>query len=107
MRKESADRRQHKRQMSSEPADFTVVGNIAECRECLAEPEQKGNVVATSDKGLRLLTAYPLKPGNLIKFNNIEDPSVGIVMWTVTTENTCKAEVFLMEFPFGESELRE
>lgn len=92
--------RTHERMPLSENVSFSLMGSIdpsdflsGQCIQC--------NIHDKSHNSILLLTDYHLKPGTLIKMNNYEDPSItepitGIVMWSLTHNNSCKAEILLL-----------
>jgi hypothetical protein len=90
--------RMHERMSFSEDVSFSLIGSIDPsdcirglCIQCTVHDKTHNSIVLQTD--------YHLTPGTLIKMNNDEDPSInitGIVMWSLTHNNSCKAEILLL-----------
>jgi hypothetical protein len=61
------------------------------------DPRMSGTLIDISRNGIGFLTDVPLKPGNVLKFNNFEACNSGIVMWTLRSENNYRVGVRFVE----------
>ncbi len=92
--------RMHERMPLSDNVSFSIMGSI-DLSDCLTGECIQCNVHDKSHNSILLLTDYRLKPGTLIKMNNNEDPSItqpimGVVMWSLTHNDSYKAEILLL-----------
>lgn len=75
------DRRRYPRRDSSIPVTYSV--SIIEFRE-LKKVRGSGMATDISDKGLGLITDYPLEPGHVLILSNSDSalfPKIAIVRW--------------------------
>jgi hypothetical protein len=61
------------------------------------ESRMTGTLIDISKNGIGFLTTVPLKPGNVLKFNNFDACNSGIVMWTLKSENNYRVGVRFVE----------
>lgn len=90
------EKRQEERISFSGETDFSVVGFSIEQKDCRLESCQECDVIDIKNKSIVVATEYFLEPGTLIKFNHNEINNTGIVMWALTHENKCTAEILML-----------
>jgi hypothetical protein len=61
------------------------------------ESRMTGTLIDISRNGIGFLTDVPLKPGNVLKFDNFDVCNSGIVMWTLKSENNYRVGVRFVE----------
>jgi hypothetical protein len=61
------------------------------------EPRMTGTLIDIRRNGIGFLTDVPLKPGNVLKFNNFDACDSGIVMWTLKSEQNYRVGVRFVE----------
>lgn len=72
------------------------VENSAPVQRAL-ESRMTGTLIDISKNGIGFFTDVPLKPGNVLKFNNFDACNSGIVMWTLRSENNYRVGVRFVE----------
>ncbi len=88
-----SEQRREERLPVSETIDFTV----STLRAGSEPVKLSGNVVNRSTSGLRLVTEYPIVPGNLVIFSNGAEHNEGIVTWSnKIDDNTYSAGIFFV-----------
>lgn len=90
------EKRKEERTAFSGEADFSVIGFSLEQKDCQIESSQGCSVIDVKDKSIVVSTQYSLEPGNLIKFMHNDINNTGIVMWALTHENQCTAEILIL-----------
>lgn len=86
------DKRKHTREINKTNVRFSVVGFVTQ-RGDMPDHNIKAKITDISKSGIGLTTSIPLEPGHLIKFNTEEFPSVGIVVWSMKSDNDIKIGV--------------
>jgi hypothetical protein len=61
------------------------------------ESRLSGTLIDISRNGIGFVTEVPLKPGNVLKFNNFDACNSGIVMWTLKSEKNYRVGVRFVE----------
>ncbi len=92
----SREDRQHRRTCERAEVTFKILGRVESCREVLHEIKTTGSIVDVSDEGIGLLTDHALEPGCLVKFNDLDVPNVGIIMWSLRKEGRYRVGVKLL-----------
>ena len=77
--KHAHERRRHERRPVSKSVSISVLGSLAEHRECLEQAE-KGFLLSCGDKVMRLATDHHLSPGKLVRIEDPAEPRAGVVM---------------------------
>lgn len=72
-----AERRKKRRQTTVRSVSYVRVSGGKEEQE----RSHRGDLLDISDAGTRIRTAYPLEPGNVVKFKNSVNEAAGIVRW--------------------------
>jgi len=94
--KESRDNtRRHMDNKQTNKVEFFVENSAPVQRS--VESRMTGTLIDISRNGIGFLTDVPLKPGNVLKFNNFDACNSGIVMWTLQTEQNYRVGVRFVE----------
>lgn len=80
MKDTGSDKRRSERVPVTQDVSFSVAGFVGRGR--FFTPEMRGTVVDVSKGGMGMLTETPLRTGNLLRFDHIEAPHLGIVIWS-------------------------
>lgn len=72
-----AERRMKRREATARSVSYVRVSGGKEEQE----RSHRGDLLDISDAGTRIRTAYPLEPGNVVKFKNSVNEAAGIVRW--------------------------
>lgn len=88
--------RQHMDNQQTNKVEFSVMNGAPVQKEFL-KPKMTGTLIDISRNGIGLWTDVPLKPGNVLKFNNFDACNSGIVMWTLKTEKDYRVGVRFVE----------
>lgn len=96
MKESRSNKRRHMDDQQTHKVEFLVENGSLVQRE---SPDSKmtGTLIDISRNGIGFLTDVPLKPGNVLKFNNFEACNAGIVMWTLKTEQNYRVGVRFVE----------
>lgn len=80
-----------KNQLTNKVA-FSVMNGVPFNQKPL-ESKMSGTLIDISQNGLGFLTDVPLKPGNVLKFDNLDACNSGIVMWTIQSDKSYRVGV--------------
>lgn len=86
------DKRNHARELNKTNVLFSVIGFVTQ-KDDMPDHDIKAKITDISKSGIGLTTNTPLEPGHLIKFNSGKFPSVGIVVWTMKSDNDIRIGV--------------